>query len=162
MASLVGSIELPATTGMQRLGRAAQRVEALKEELKSWQEEYDNQLQAVLETNPAFAESKFLKAAHAKGQMYKADGIGIIRTPVVRRTIRQDEFIERYPEIFSQIGVVAIKDAEAAIGKDKLSELVDLETTYRYKVVSMEAPSRPRSRSGRLSGLRDPMAHPER
>ena len=141
MAGTVETLDLSASQPpMQRLGLAASRIEALKEELKAWQDEYDTHLQAVLETNPHFAESNFLKSAHLPGQMYKAEGFGLIRTPVVSRIIRREEFLEKYPEKFQKIGVVTIKDAEAAIGKDKLSELCDLETTYRYKVVSMEAP----------------------
>jgi hypothetical protein len=124
---------------MQKLGMAAQRIEALKEELKAWQGVYDSCLESVLES-ATFADSKFLKSARLKGQIYKSDGVGLIRAPVVSRIIRRDEFIEKYPEKFQKIGVVAIKDAEAAIGADKLSELCDLKTTYRYKVVSMEPP----------------------
>lgn len=141
MAGTIETLDIPASLSpMQKLGMAAQRIEALKEELKAWQEEYDACLKSVLEAGATFTDSKFLKSARLKGQMYKADGVGLIRTPVVSRTIRRDEFIKKYPVEFQKIGVVAIKDAEDAIGKDHLAELCDLKTTYRYKVVSMEAP----------------------
>ena len=125
---------------MQKLALANDRLVELKAESKRWQEEYDAMLEEVLATSPAFGTSKFLKAAHLKGDAYQVDHVMLVRTPVVRRIIRQDEFIEKYPKEFMQIGVVAIKDAEAAIGSDRLSELCDLSTDYRYKVVRTVVP----------------------
>ena len=134
-ASLTESVELPVMTPMQRLALANDRLAELKAEAKRWQAEYDDCLESVLATSPTFGRSKFLRATGSKGDAYQADQVMLVRTPVVRRIIRQDEFIEKYPKEFMQIGVVAIKDAEAAIGKDRLMELCDLSTDYRYKVV---------------------------
>jgi len=131
-------IEVSAMSSMQKLALASDRLAELKAEAKRWQEEYDARLEEVLAASPAFGSSKFLKATKAKGDAYQADHVMLIRSPVTRRIIRQDEFIEKYPQIFSQIGVVAIKDAEAAIGSDRLSEICDLKTDYRYKVVRTE------------------------
>lgn len=139
MAASMQSIELPAMTAMQRLALANDRLAELKAEAKRWQDEYDSCLETVLATSPKFERSKFMKAA-GKGDAYKDGHVMLIRSPVIRRIIRQDEFIEKYPKEFMQIGVVAIKDAEAAIGKDRLSELCDLSTDYRYKVVRAEVP----------------------
>lgn len=133
------TIEVPAMPVMQRLALASDRLAELKAEARKWQEEYDACLEAVLAGSPKFESSKFLKAAGAKGDAYQSDHVMLIRSHVTRRIIRQDDFIETYPDIFHQIGVVAIKDAEAAIGKDRLSELCDLSTDYRYKVVRTEA-----------------------
>jgi hypothetical protein len=132
-------IEVPVMSAMQKLALASDRLSELKAEAKRWQEEYDARLAEVLEASPAFGPSKFLKATKAKGDAYQADHVMLIRSPVVKRIIRQDEFIEKYPKEFMQIGVVAIKDAEAAIGSDRLSEICDLKTDYRYKVVRTEA-----------------------
>ena len=126
------SLEL---SDMERLAVATERLTSLRAEAKEWQAEYDACLERVLATSPKFERSKFLRATGGKGEAYQADHVSLIRTPVVRRIIRQDEFIEKYPKEFMQIGVVAIKDAEAAIGKDRLMELCDLSTDYRYKVV---------------------------
>jgi hypothetical protein len=131
-------IEVPAMSAMQRLALANDRLQELKAEAKRWQEEYDARLADVLETSPQFARSKFMKARDVKGDVYFADNISLTRTPVTKRIIRQDEFIEKYHAIFQQIGVVAIKDAEAAIGSDRLMEICDLSTDYRYKVVRTE------------------------
>ena len=122
-------------SAMQKLALANDRLQELKAEAKRWQEEYDARLADVLETSPQFARSKFMKARDVKGDVYFADNVSLTRTPVVKRIIRQDEFIAKYPKEFMQIGVVAIKDAEAAIGSDRLTEICDLDTTYRYKVV---------------------------
>ena len=134
------TVTVPAMSAMQKLALASDRLVELKVEAKRWQEEYDARLEEVLAASPEFAPSKFLKAAKSKGDAYQADHVMLIRSPVVRRIIRQDEFIEKYPQIFSQIGVVAIKDAEAAIGSDRLSEVCDLKTDYRYKVIRTEVP----------------------
>lgn len=127
-------------SAMQKLALASDRLAELKAEAKRWQAEYDAMLEEVLAASPKFASSKFLKAAKSKGDAYQVDHVMLIRSPVVRRIIRQDEFIEKYPKEFMQIGVVAIKDAEAAIGSDRLSEICDLKTDYRYKVVRTEVP----------------------
>lgn len=129
------TIEVPAMSPMQKLALASERLAELKAEAKRWQEEYDARLDEVLAASPAFGPSKFLKAAKAKGDAYQADHVMLVRTPVTKRIIRQDEFIEKYPKEFMQIGIVAIKDAEAAIGKNALNEICDLSTDYRYKVV---------------------------
>jgi hypothetical protein len=131
-------IEVPIMSAMQRLALANDRLQELKAEAKRWQEEYDARLEEVLAASPTFATSKFLKATKAKGDAYQADHVMLIRSPVTKRIIRQDEFIERYPKEFMQIGVVAIKDAEAAIGSDRLMEICDLSTDYRYKVIRTE------------------------
>ena len=132
------TIAVPAMSAMQKLALASDRLAELKAEAKRWQEEYDARLDEVLADSPAFGPSKFLKAAKSKGDAYQTDHVMLIRSPVVRRIIRQDDFIEKYPKEFMQIGVVAIKDAEAAIGSDRLSEICDLKTDYRYKVVRMD------------------------
>lgn len=134
------TIAVPTMSAMQKLALASDRLAELKAEAKRWQEEYDARLEEVLAGGPVFGTSKFLKAAKSKGDAYQADHVMLIRSPVVRRIIRQDEFIAKYPQIFQQIGVVAIKDAEAAIGSDRLIEVCDLKTDYRYKVVRTEAP----------------------
>lgn len=134
------TIAMSAMSSMQKLALANDRLQELKAEAKRWQEEYDARLEEVLAASPAFGPSKFLKATRSKGDAYQADHVVLVRSPVVRRIIRQDEFIAKYPQIFQQIGVVAIKDAEAAIGSDRLIEVCDLKTDYRYKVVRMEAP----------------------
>lgn len=132
------TIVMPDMSAMQKLALASDRLAELKAEAKRWQEEYDARLEEVLAASPTFGPSKFLKATRSKGDAYQADHVMLIRSPVVRRIIRQDEFIEKYPKEFMQIGVVAIKDAEAAIGSDRLIELCDLKTDYRYKVVRTE------------------------
>lgn len=134
------TIVMPDMSPMQKLALASDRLAELKAEAKRWQEEYDARLEEVLASSPTFGQSKFLKAAKSKGDAFLADHVMLIRSPVTKRIIRQDEFIERYPAIFQQIGVVAIKDAEAAIGSDRLSEICDLKTDYRYKVVRTEVP----------------------
>ena len=126
------SLEL---SDMERLAVASDRLASLNAEAKEWQAEYDACLERVLATAPKFARTKFLQATKAKGEAYQTDHVALIRTPTVRRIIRQDEFIEKYPDIFQLIGVVTIKDAEAAIGKDRLIEVCDLSTDYRYRVV---------------------------
>jgi hypothetical protein len=135
MAASITELKLPVMTPMQRLALANDRLAELKAEAKRWQAEYDGCLEAVLASAPKFERSRFLRATGGKGDAYQADHVSLIRTPVVKRIIRQDEFIEKYPKEFMQIGVVTIKDAEAAIGKDRLMELCDLSTDYRYKVV---------------------------
>ena len=132
------TISVSAMSPMQKLALASDRLAELKAEAKRWQEEYDARLEEVLAGGPVFGTSKFLKATKSKGDAYQADHVMLVRSPVVKRIIRQDEFIEKYPKEFMQIGVVAIKDAEAAIGSDRLSELCDLKTDYRYKVVRTE------------------------
>ena len=132
-------IEAPVMSAMQKLALANDRLQELEAEAKRWQEEYDARLEEVLAASPTFGPSKFLKAAKSKGDAYQAGHVMLIRSPVTRRIIRQDEFIEKYPKEFMQIGVVTIKDAEAAIGSDRLSEICDLSTDYRYKVVRTEA-----------------------
>ena len=135
------TISVSAMSPMQKLALANDRLAELKAEAKRWQEEYDARLAEVLEASPTFGPSKFLKATKSKGDAYQADHVMLIRSPVTKRIIRQDEFIEKYPKEFMQIGVVAIKDAEAAIGSDRLSEVCDLKTDYRYKVVRTEVPA---------------------
>lgn len=129
------TIAVSAMSAMQKLALANDRLVELKAEAKRWQEEYDARLAEVLAASPTFGPSKFLKATKSKGDAYQADHVMLIRSPVTKRIIRQDEFIEKYPKEFMQIGVVAIKDAEVAIGSDRLIEICDLSTDYRYKVV---------------------------
>lgn len=136
MEAISEPVQIPAMTDMQKLALAAERLAAARAEAKSWQAEYDDCLERVLSTTPKFERTKFMKATSGSGEAYKEGGVSLIRSPVVKRIIRQDDFIERFPDVFRQIGVVTIKDAEAAVGKDKLSEVCDLSTEYRYKVVA--------------------------
>lgn len=140
MAGTLETLEMPSQSPMQMLGMAASRIAALKEELKGWQDEYNSMLQAILETNPVFEDSKFLKSTHVKGQMYKADGVGIIRSTRTSRKLQQGEFAEKYPKEFLMYANISLTDAEKVIGKDRILELCDLETNYVYKVIDLSVP----------------------
>lgn len=130
----------PEQSDMAHLGLATKRIAALRDELKSWQDEYDKRLQAILDTAPKFTDSKFLKGVHKKGQMYKADGIGIIRSTRTSRKLRQSEFAERYPEEFRAFASIGLTDADNSVGKDRVAELCDLDTSYTYKVIDLTKP----------------------
>jgi len=135
---------------MKRLASAQQNIAALKESLKAWQQEYDAALSRVLET-ATFSEDKFLRAIKRKGDCYREGNLKLIRTPTVRRTIRRDEFVATYPEIFNRIGTVPIREAEAEIGKKALDVLCNKQTSYSYEVVDMGL----RSAEERQAGLQD-------
>ena len=129
-------IQIAHPSAMQSLLMAQERIKALKAELKEWQESYDSHLATVLET-ATFAEDRFLQALKRKGESYREDNIKLIRSPRVQRTIRRDDFIMTFPEVFNRIAKVPLQQAEAAIGRDALDGLCDKTISYSYEAVDM-------------------------
>lgn len=121
---------------MQGLLLAQERIAELKAELKEWQDAYETRLAEVLQV-AKFSEDKFLKAIKRKGDSYREGSIKLIRKPTTRRTIRRDDFLMAYPEIFMRVAQVPLKQAEEAIGKESLEKVCDLVTSYSYEAVDM-------------------------
>ena len=136
-ASIAEEIAIPEQSLMQKLGVAAERVAALRQELKGWKAEYDQALEAVLVTEPKFEQTKFLKAMRKNGLMYREGSVGIVRTTKTNRKLDQGEFSNRYQKEFLQYANISLEDAEKVAGKDRISEMCDLDTTYVYKVVDL-------------------------
>ena len=139
-ASITEEIAIPEQSPMQRLGLAAERVAALRQELKGWKAEYDQALEAVLAAEPKFESSKFLKAVGKNGLMYREGSVGIVRTTRTVRKLDQGEFSDRYQKEFLQYANISLEDAEKVVGKDRISEMCDLDTSYVYKVVDLGGP----------------------
>ena len=130
------TIQLSEPTAMQGLLLAQERTAELKAELKRWQASYDSCLVDALRV-AEFGEDRFLKAIKRRGDSYRDGDIKLIRKPTVRRTIRRDDFMKAYPEIFMRIGQVPLKQAEEAIGKESLDQVCDIVTSYSYEAVDM-------------------------
>ena len=129
-------IQITHPSAMQQLLMAQERVAALKAELKEWQATYDSNLLEILRT-AEFSEDRFLKTIKRKGESYREGNVKLIRSPRIQRTIRRDDFIMTFPEVFNRIAKVPLQQAEAAIGRDALDDLCDMTISYSYQAVDM-------------------------
>ena len=130
------AIQVSDMTPMQQLLMAQERISALKAELKAWQESFDQNLLEILRT-AEFSEDRFLKTIKRNGESYREGNVKLIRSPRVQRTIRRDDFIMTFPEVFNRIAKVPLQQAEAAIGRDVLDGLCDKTISYSYEAVDM-------------------------
>jgi len=129
-------IQIAHPSAMQDLLIAQERIKALKAELKEWQASYDKTLLDVLRV-AEFSEDRFLKTIKRNGESYREGNVKLIRSPRVQRTIRRDDFIMTFPEVFNRIAKVPLQQAEAAIGRDALDGLCDKTISYSYEAVDM-------------------------
>jgi len=129
-------IQIAHPSAMQSLFMAQERIKALKAELKEWQASYDKTLLEVLRV-AEFSEDRFLKTIKRNGESYREGNVKLIRSPRVQRTIRRDDFIMTFPEVFNRIAKVPLQQAEAAIGRDALDGLCDKTISYSYEAVDM-------------------------
>lgn len=130
------ALNLSQMSDMERLALAQECLASLKAEAKQWQDEYDSCLERVLKT-AVFKEDKFLQAIKRKGDSYREGNLKLIRKPTTRRTVRRDEFVAAYPDIFLRIGTVPIREAEATIGKGALDAICDRQTAYSYELIDL-------------------------
>ena len=138
MEAITDAVQMPEQTPMQRLGLAAERVAALRAELKLWTEDYKAALEAVLAGNPTFARSRM------GSEIYKDGPVGLIRKEKVVRKLQQYEFYQAAKEDFALNANLSIENAEkiAKAHDLDLEEFIDRDRTYQYKVVDLRGPGR--------------------
>lgn len=123
---------------MDQLLTVHETIKYLKSELDKQEEIYKTLLKEITAKPLKFKLNKSSKSAKGISERYVEGNVILYRRKKTIRTLRQDDFIEAYPNVFTQIGYVKLKDVDVAIGKEKATALCDVETIYQYSIDRME------------------------
>lgn len=110
-------------------------IDALRDAKTKKAKEYQDLLDEIVPTL-TFSEDKFLKAAKLKGESYRAGRIKLIRKSRTVRSVIVDKFLKAFPDIEILKNVVSIQvgKAEDEIGKKRLDNFVEKNTTFSYEL----------------------------